>query len=249
MTVYRIGELAEDVGVSVRTLRYYDQQGLLVPSRSLANGYRAYTEADKRRLQSILRYRAVGLGVNRIRSLLNESTSTEAEVLAQQLSDIRQHIQQLQQMEQTLMSQLNEDGTMAKQDLKYAKSTFDPDRYEAEAESRWGETDAFKVSQQRTKSYSKEQWQEPKEGMAELERQMAELMVKGVNPEADSARQLAESMRLHIDRWFYPCSLQMHKLLADMYVQDQRFKAHYDDQAPGLANFVRDAIMANSDEN
>jgi hypothetical protein len=70
-------------------------------------------------------------------------------------------------------------------------------------------------------------------------------MAQGVPPEDPRAMDLAEQARLFIDRWFYPCSHEMHARLGDMYVADERFTAHYDAVAPGLTAYLRDAIVAN----
>lgn len=71
-------------------------------------------------------------------------------------------------------------------------------------------------------------------------------MTAGELPTADAAMDLAEEHRLHIDRWFYACSYEMHVCLAGMYVSDERFKAFYDAMAPGLAEHLKDAILANA---
>jgi MerR family transcriptional regulator, thiopeptide resistance regulator len=76
---------------------------------------------------------------------------------------------------------------------------------------------------------------------------MAALPAAGASPTSPEAMDAAESMREHIERWFYPCSHPMHVGLADMYVADPRFAAHYDNRAEGLAAFVASAIRANAD--
>ncbi len=80
----------------------------------------------------------------------------------------------------------------------------------------------------------------------EISEGLAALMESGVAPEAVEAMDLAEAHRLMISKWFYPCSYDVHVGLADMYVVDERFAAHWDAFRPGLASFVRDAIYANA---
>ena len=75
---------------------------------------------------------------------------------------------------------------------------------------------------------------------------MARLLAAGADPEGEEAMAGAEAMRLHIDRWFYPCSPAMHSGLADLYESDARFRAHYEERAEGLAAFVAQAIRANA---
>ena len=74
---------------------------------------------------------------------------------------------------------------------------------------------------------------------------MAEVLRAGMEATSSEVVALAEQHRLHIDRWYYPCSRQMHQQLGEMYVEDSRFQAYWDGFEPGLAVFVRDAIAAN----
>ncbi|HSG50333.1 MAG TPA: TipAS antibiotic-recognition domain-containing protein [Longimicrobiales bacterium] len=122
----------------------------------------------------------------------------------------------------------------------------DPSEYEQEARERWGGTDAYKESARRTKSYKAEDWARIKAEGEGIEAGMAELLKGGGAPDGPEAMAQAEQARLHIDRWFYPCSHRMHAGLADMYTADARFAAHYEERAEGLAAFVAAAIKANT---
>lgn len=114
-----------------------------------------------------------------------------------------------------------------------------------EAEERWGDTDAYRESMRRMKSYTKDDWARMKVEGEVNEAAMAALLEAGAAPADEEARAVAERMRRHIADWFYPCSHEMHGWLADMYLSDPRFRAHYDDRAAGLAAFVSAAIHAN----
>jgi hypothetical protein len=117
--------------------------------------------------------------------------------------------------------------------------------YAPEAEARWGHTDAYRESSRRTKSYSKAAWEEIRAESEEIERAFADALTAGTPPDGERATDVAEEARLHIDRWYYPCSRDMHAALAEMYVADERFRAHYDDRVDGLAAYVSEAIRAN----
>lgn len=122
----------------------------------------------------------------------------------------------------------------------------DPTQYDAEVEQRWGDTVAYRESRRRTSRYTKADWLACKaEGGAAVQA-MLDAMQAGLPSASPEAMAGAEAHRLHIDRWFYPCGYQMQTGLADMYVADPRFTAHYDDLAPGLAQYVHDAIHANA---
>ncbi len=118
--------------------------------------------------------------------------------------------------------------------------------WDAEAKERWGETDAYKESTRRTRKYGEDDWARIKAAQEGIEAGLADAMASGDPADGERATHLAEQARLHIDRWFYPCSHRMHVGLADMYTADPRFKAHYDDRAPGLADYVAAAIRANA---
>ncbi len=125
-------------------------------------------------------------------------------------------------------------------------SGVDRGRYQAEAERRWGGTEAYTESSRRTKAYTEEDWATIDGQQEAIEAGLSAAMANGDAPEGERATALAEQARLHIDRWFYPCSAVMHAGLAEMYTADQRFRAHYDRRAPGLAEYVARAIRANA---
>lgn len=120
------------------------------------------------------------------------------------------------------------------------------DPYAQEAQQRWGDTDAYKESARRTKGYSEADWEQMQmEARAAVD--MLLQAMKGDQPaDSEEAMAAAEAHRLHIDKWFYPVSYDMHVMLAQMYIADERFKAHYDDISDGLAQYVHDAIVANA---
>lgn len=120
------------------------------------------------------------------------------------------------------------------------------DPYADEARERWGHTDAYRQSTARTRSYSDAELAEIKTELETIEAGFAEAMEQGVAPDEERAVALAEQARLHIDGRYYTCSHAMHAQLAEMYVADERFKAHYDDRREGLAAFVSAAIKANA---
>jgi hypothetical protein len=121
--------------------------------------------------------------------------------------------------------------------------TNDPP-YAAEALERWGDTDAYRESERRTASYSRTDWAEMRAELEAIEQRLSWLMTSGVPADGAMAREAAEQHRRHISTWFYDCSPEMHRLLAQMYVTDAGFTEHYDRRAPGLAQYVHDAILA-----
>ena len=123
----------------------------------------------------------------------------------------------------------------------------DPTEHAAEAEQRWGDTDAWQESTRRTSSYGKQDWQRMRLEQEAVEQCFADALAAGLSAASDEARAAAAAHRAHISTWFYEVSPEMHRGLADMYVADERFAAHYDKRAAGLAAYVRDVIHANAD--
>jgi DNA-binding transcriptional MerR regulator len=121
------------------------------------------------------------------------------------------------------------------------------DEYEQEAQERWGDTDAWKQSAARTKRYTKADWAEVKAEMEAVHAALVAALQSGQPATSEVAMDAAEQHRLHIHDRFYDLDHTFHRALADMYVADPRFTKTYEDIAPGLAAYVRDAIHANAD--
>jgi hypothetical protein len=124
---------------------------------------------------------------------------------------------------------------------------FDPTQHADEVRERWGHTEAFVESNQRSARYTKDDWKRMGEEAGEINRRLADLFGAGRAPDSRESMAAAEDHRLHIDRWFYPCSHDVHVGLGEMYVADPRFTRFWDDHGPGLAAFVRNAILANAE--
>ena len=116
-----------------------------------------------------------------------------------------------------------------------------------EAEERWGDTDAYRESARRTSRYTKADWQRITTEARDIEARLAAALLAGIAADSVTAMDLSEEHRQHIAGAYYDCPPRMHRSLADMYVEDPRFTAHYEAVAPGLAAYVRDAVHANAD--
>jgi hypothetical protein len=122
----------------------------------------------------------------------------------------------------------------------------DPSRYDGEVEERWGETEAYAESKRRTSAMSKEDWLRVKAEGDDVERRFAAALADGVPADSPTAMDLAEEHRQQIGRNFHDCPPEMHAGLGRMYVEDPRFTAHYEQVAPGLAQYVSTAVRANA---
>ena len=244
---YTVGEVARFAGVTVRTLHHYDAIGLLSPSDRTAAGYRCYTDADLDQLQRILAYRQLDFSLNDIGQILADPDVDPVDHLRRQRELLRDRIAHLQQMVTAVekMMEARQMGISLTPEERFEVfGDFNPDDYAEEAQQRWGESDAYTQSQRRTSTYTKDDWLQIKAEAAEIETGLVQAHAAG---DQQRAMDLVEAHRQHISRWFYDCSHQMQRGLGEMYVTDPRFTAHYDDQAPGLAQFVHDAIAANAE--
>lgn len=120
------------------------------------------------------------------------------------------------------------------------------DPHAEETKARWGHTDAYKESARRTKSYTPEDWTRIKAENEQIEVDFATALGAGFAPDSEQALALAERARLHVDRWYYPCTPAQHAMVAELYTADPRFREHYEKRTAGLAEFVAQAIRANA---
>lgn len=246
---YSVGQVAELAGVTVRTLHHYGQIGLLEPQDRTGAGYRRYSEDDLDRLRHILFYRELGFSLDDIATILRDPGAGTGAHLRRQRQLLTDRITRLRAMVEAVDKEL-EAHTMGIQLTPEEKfEIFGPDYsedYETEAEQRWGDTDAWRQSRQRTAKLGKQDWVEIKEAGDDLNRRLAAAMVAGAASDSTEAMDLAEEHRRSIEV-FYDCGYPMHRGLGDMYLADERFTRTYEQVAPGLAQWLRDAIHANAD--
>jgi MerR family transcriptional regulator, thiopeptide resistance regulator len=246
---YSVGQVAGSAGVTIRTLHHYDEIRLLSPSGRSAAGYRIYEEADLERLQRILFYRELGFTLDEIAAIMDDPRTDAVGHLRRQRGLLIERIERLR----TMVAAIDHEMEAQKMGIQLTPEErfevfgdFRPEDYAEEAEQRWGGTEAYRQSQRRVAAYTKEDWQRIKAEEEEVRANLAAAFAAGLAPESDEAMAAAEAHRQHISRWFYECSYDIHRGLTDMYVNDDRFRAHYDALAPSLARFIRESAHANA---
>jgi len=250
MSEYRVGEVARMSGVSVRTLHHYHEVGLLVPSERSESGYRVYSAADLERLRRILYYRELDFRLDGIAELLSRPGAPAEEHLRRQHQLLRARLARTRELIAAIEREMEARRMGLSLTPEEQLEVFGTDKlgeYGQEAEERWGHSDAWKESQRRAAAYTKDDWIEIKrEADANIAAFVA-AMTQGVAATSETAMELAEAHRAHISRWFYACSYAQHRGLAEMYICDPRFTRTYDEIAPGLSHYIRDAILADAD--
>ena len=237
----QIKEFAELTGVSVRTLHYYDEIGLLKPSFvDEQNGYRFYDENSLERMQEILFYRELDFPLKSIAEILASPNYNKQKALVEQKRLLTLKKNRLERLIEALEQAEKGEITMS----AFDNSEYETARqqYEDEAKQRWGGTDAYKESQAKTAGYSKEKWNDVLAGMNGVFAEFAECKKCGESADSDTAQSLVKKLQDYITANFYHCTNEIFAGLGQMYVCDERFKNNIDSHGEGTAEFVSEAI-------
>ncbi|MEU0585388.1 MerR family transcriptional regulator [Streptomyces sp. NPDC006132] len=243
-----VGQVSARLGVTVRALHHWDEIGLARPSLRTAAGYRLYTAGDLERLHRIVVYREIGLGLDRIQAVLDDSTADVPGALRAQRAQVAERIERLQRLSTGLdrMIEAHERGLLlsAGQQAAIFGPEWNPD-WPAQARRRYGDTTQWRQYAERAAARSPEEWQAVAEEMADLERALAKAMDAGVAPGSPEADQLVERHR-EVFASYFPLTRQMQVCLGRMFEDDPGFAAHYDGIRPGLATWFRHIVDASA---
>lgn len=244
---YHIHELAELAGVSVRTLHHYDAIGLLVPSRNKENAYRTYDEEHLRKLQHILFYRELDFPLEEIRRIMEDPSFNRSAALAIQRELLVKKQTRLAKLINTIDRTITAESTHTPMDDNELYDAFKDDdvkAYVEEAKARWGNTDAWKQSMERTRRMTKADMAKLKKKADEFMRILATHVA--MDPACGAAQQLIAQ---HYEglRTFYDPNPALYRGLADMYIADPRFTLYYEKYAKGLAQFMHKAMHTYAD--
>lgn len=239
---YTVNQLATLAAISVRTLHYYDEIGLLKPSFIAKNGYRYYEEKELVLLQQILFFRELEFPLEEIKRMLTRPDFSVVEALRDQKKLMqlkRNRIDGLIKTIEKTMKTMSEKKQIEGEELYDAFKDDEVKQYQDEVKQRWGNTEAYKQSMARVSNMTKKEMEKLKEDGKKHMQALADSMDKGIT-HPDVQALIAKSHEGV--NFFYDCSLEMFRNLGNMYVEDPRFTATYDKYRPGLAVFVRDAI-------
>lgn len=243
-TVQKLGQLA---GVSTRTLRYYDELGLLKPARINSSGYRIYGQAEVNALQHILFYRELGLGLEEIRTIVSSPAFDAAAALKAHRDKLLERRAQLDALIANVDKTLaHTEGRMEMSDQEkfegFKQKLIDDNerQYGAEARGKYGD-EAVDRSNRNLKNMSAEDY----ERIQKLEQHMFEALERGMqagDPAGEDGQQAAELHKQWLTFYWDSYSKEAHAGVAQLYVDDERFTAYYDKHKPGMAAFLRDAV-------
>ena len=236
-----IKEFAKLTGVSIRTLHYYDEIGLLKPAFvDKQNGYRDYDDSSLERMIEILFYRELDFSLKSIAEILSspdydktQAIRKQKELLTLKKERIENLISALDKAEKGEI-QMN---TFNNNDYETARK-----QYADEVKQRWGNTDAYKECEQKTAGYSADKRNDVTEGLNKVFLEFSVALKNGEAPESESAQLLVKKLQDYITDNFYTCTPEILAGLGQMYVADERFKNNIDKNGSGTAQFVSEAI-------
>ena len=225
----QIQEFAKFTGVSVRTLHYYDEIGLLKPACvDRRSGYRYYDEQSLLRMQEILFYRELDFSLKSIEEILSSPHYDKNKALQEQKQMLTLKKERLERLISAVDSAMKGENVM---------SAFDNSKleaYKAEAKEKWGNTEAYKEYEQRGK---------PDQGDAMMAIFTEIGQVLDLDPASAQVQALVAKLQQFITDHYYTCTKQILQGLGRMYVADERFRANIDRAGgAGTAEFAAKAI-------
>jgi DNA-binding transcriptional MerR regulator len=243
----RVKEVADLVGISVRTLHHYDEIGLLTPDETTESGYRLYSNDNLEMLQQILFFKELGFPLKKIKQIINSPSFDRYEALRLQrkmLLEKRSRIDKMIQMIDKTIQYMKGEIQMTNKE-KFEGFDFSHNPYEQEARERWGDkvvdqgnAKVFNMSKEEQASFS-ERWNTICTKLAELRHE---------SPDSKEA-QAAIKEWYHLLNELGNYSLEAFKGLGQLYVDDERFTKSIDQHGKGLAKFMRDAMVVYADQN
>jgi DNA-binding transcriptional MerR regulator len=238
---YTVKQLSDLAGVTIRTLHYYDEIGLLNPSAHGENGYRYYGDESLLRLQQILFYRELDLPLDQIKKIMESPGFDLLSALASHREQLLKRIAQTERLIATVddtILHLKGKKEMSKRQFFEAFSDEQQAEYEKEAMQIYDPA-TVKAANKKWKNYSPAEKQRiGEEGNAVYEHILLAMPKGASSPEAQAG---VERWRRHLEYFWVPNDEQLLGLV-DLYNNDPRFKANYDKIDPHLAKFMREAV-------
>lgn len=239
----KVKEVADLVGVSVRTLHHYDEIGLLIPEETTESGYRVYSDENLETLQQILFFKELGFPLKKIKEILLSPSFDRQEALEMQRKMLLEKRSRLNKMigtiEKTIQHSKGEIQMSNKE--KFEGFDFSHNPYEQEARERWGDKAVDEANEKAAKMTKFDQ-----DKFNEIYRNLA--AIRHLAPDSLEAQAGIKEWFVYLNK-MGNYSLEAFKGLGQMYVDDERFTKNIDQFGEGLAKFMRDAMAVYADTN
>lgn len=246
---YSIKELSALAGVSARTLRYYDEIGLLKPLRVSEAGYRFYGENEVAILQQILFYKERGFELKKIEQIIYKKEFDIVNAMEEHLLELekqKEHMELLIQTVKKTLKFMKGEGEMSDhekfQAFKENVVRENEAVYGAEARRKYGD-EAVDASNRKLLNMSKDEMKTAQSLEKEILIRLEEAVQKGIAPESEDAREIVVLHKKWLCMVWSHYNVQAHKGVAAMYVADERFTKYYDRNVQGCAKFLNEAVQ------
>lgn len=245
---YSIRELAELAGVSARTLRYYHEIGLLMPTRTSEAGYRFYGEKEVELLQQILFYRERGLELEQIAGILYQKDFDVKKALQEHLLELEKQRQRTERLisniKQTIKSMEGEYEMSDKERFEAFKQELveeNEKKYGAEVREKYGEEEVNE-SNRRMLQMTEEEYHRFQKLEEDIRTSLEEAVLAGKTPEDEALKEIVELHKKWLTVTWKKYTPEAHKGVGIMYTADERFRTYYDRKVEGCAKLLCDAI-------
>ena len=245
---YTVQKLSKLAGVSPRTLRYYDEIGILKPARINSSGYRIYGQKEIDQLQQILFYRELGIDLNSIKEIVTAPSFDGARALREHREKLFEKRTQLEllivNVEKTIALTEGRVKMNDKEKFEGFKQKMINDnekKYGKEIREKYGE-DKVNSSNQKVMNMT----QKDHDAVTKLAKEVIDTLeeaFKTGDPASELAQKAADLHKQWLTYYWDTYTTEAHAGLAQMYVDDERFTAYYDKNQPGMAAFLRDAVV------
>lgn len=234
-----VHEVAKLTGITARTLHYYDEIGILKPTRLTEAGYRMYDDTALSRLQSILLFRELEFPLKEIKAILDSPNFDASEAISQQIELLElkcKHIAELI----TFAREIQNKGTTAMNFEVFGKSEIE--KYEAEIKAKWGNTKEYQDYRQKDIARNGGSYSKIANELLKIFSELGKL--KHLTPNADEVQNGIAAIQKFITDNYYECTNKVLRELGEMYVDDERFRNNIDNAGgDGTADFVKQAIV------
>ena len=246
---YSIQELSRLSGVTTRTLRWYDQIGLLKPSRVAESGYRYYGREEVDRLQDILYYRALGVELAQIKKCLDDPSFDRLAALRSHLAALEAEQERLEQLIRSVKDTI---GAEERKEIMSDEQKFEAfkqqavahneETYGAEIRAKYGNQEVDEANAA-VMNLTQEQYQEWMDLGREIQERLEAAVQTGLTPESEEGKEITALHRRWLTITGNRYDPAKHRGIVELYVMDERFTAYYDKRFHGCARFLRDAVV------
>ncbi len=235
-----ISETSKITNLSIRTLRYYDEIDLIKPSKITDAGYRYYDEKSLEKLQEILFLKELDFSLKEIKEIVSNPQYNRKKAMENHKNLLIMKKNRIENLISLLENITNGGSSMSFKEFDMSDIQKEQKKYAEEIKERWGETEAYKESENKTSKYSKDKWANLAEEADAIFKEFS--VIKNESETGEKAQFLVKKWQAYITKNYYNCTKEILEGLAEMYIVDERFKNNIDKYSEGTAEFMSKAI-------